>query len=191
VLNNARALWEKRYCQRDVRPSSSSRLSPPPHTIEPDEFDIISREMDVVQLAQLGKDDFDAFIEADPFKIKDSALEWWTEESQRQAYPLLSQMAIDLFSIPAMSVEVERVFSGARRTISWERSSLGGQRIERLECLKHWLNRKVLDNIKIVVEDDIIELTEPSTPAMTVTSDPVVNLTTEGLQHHEKVANID
>jgi hypothetical protein len=48
-------------------------------------------------------------------------------------------MAIDILSIPAMSDEPERVFSGARRTISWERARLGAETIEKLECLKHWL----------------------------------------------------
>jgi len=38
-----------------------------------------------------------------------------------------------------MSAKLERVFSGARRTISWERIKLGELTIEMLECLKHWI----------------------------------------------------
>jgi len=48
-------------------------------------------------------------------------------------------MAIDVLSIPAMSAEPERVFSGARRTISWERMQLGEETIEKTECLKSWM----------------------------------------------------
>jgi len=48
-------------------------------------------------------------------------------------------MAIDIFLIPAMSDDPERVFSGARRTISWERARLGAAMIEKLECLKNWI----------------------------------------------------
>ena len=48
-------------------------------------------------------------------------------------------MAIDILSIPSMSAEAERVFSGARRTVSWERILLGSTSIERMECLKSWL----------------------------------------------------
>jgi hypothetical protein len=33
----------------------------------------------------------------------------------------LSFMAIDIFSIPLMSDKLERVFFGARRTVSWDR----------------------------------------------------------------------
>ena len=48
-------------------------------------------------------------------------------------------MAIDILSIPPMSAEPERIFSGARRTISWQRMKLGPVNIERIECLKSWI----------------------------------------------------
>ena len=37
-------------------------------------------------------------------------LKWW--KGNALEYPTLARMAIDIFSIPAMSVEPERVFSG-------------------------------------------------------------------------------
>ena len=37
--------------------------------------------------------------------------------------------------------EAERVFSGARRTISWERSRLRATVVEQSECLKSWLRQ--------------------------------------------------
>ena len=46
-------------------------------------------------------------------------------------------MAIDILSIPAMSDELERVFSGACRTILWERGQLDPKTVEMTECLKH------------------------------------------------------
>ena len=53
-------------------------------------------------------------------------------------------MAIDILSIPAMSDEPERVFSGTRRTISWERMRLGPSTVERTQCLKSWLQANVI-----------------------------------------------
>jgi hypothetical protein len=39
-------------------------------------------------------------------------------------------MAINILSIPAaMSDEAERVFSGARHTMSWERASMGPENL--------------------------------------------------------------
>jgi hypothetical protein len=64
------------------------------------------------------------------------ALQWWVQ--QRSRYPSLAIMAIDILSIPAMSDEAERVFSGARRTVTDFRGSLNVTSIEMLECVKSW-----------------------------------------------------
>lgn len=48
-------------------------------------------------------------------------------------FPLLSAMATDMFSLPAMSSESERVFSGTKHTIS-----LNTETIQALECMKSW-----------------------------------------------------
>jgi hypothetical protein len=47
-------------------------------------------------------------------------------------------MALDILSIPSMSAESERVFSGKRRQITFDRSRLNGSSIGRAECLKSW-----------------------------------------------------
>ena len=54
-------------------------------------------------------------------------------------------MAIDILSIPPMSDELERVFSGARRIVSWDRGQLEVETIEIRECLKHWKKNGILD----------------------------------------------
>lgn len=75
--------------------------------------------------------------------IKGSALDWWLEPTQQSTYPRLARMAIDILSIPSMSAESERVFSSARHTISWDRSSLGAVVVEQSECLKSWIDLTV------------------------------------------------
>ena len=67
---------------------------------------------------------------------KISAREWWLSAPQRAQFPLLSRMAINLLSIPAMSSETERVFSLTKKTISQGRWNLRPNTIEALECLK-------------------------------------------------------
>ena len=71
-----------------------------------------------------------------------SLISWWMSPAQRSRFPLLSSMAIDIFSISAMSSETERVFSGAKHTISDERSSLHIDTIKALECLKSWFRAR-------------------------------------------------
>ncbi len=48
-------------------------------------------------------------------------------------------MALDILSIPAMSADPERLFSGAKITVSDRRNRLGIYTLEALECLKSWL----------------------------------------------------
>ena len=48
-------------------------------------------------------------------------------------------MAIDILSILPILSKLERIFSGARRTITWQRIKLGLVNIKRLECLKSWV----------------------------------------------------
>ena len=54
-------------------------------------------------------------------------------------------MAIDIISIPPMSDELERVFSRARRIVSWDRGQMEPETIEMRECLKHWKKSKILN----------------------------------------------
>jgi hypothetical protein len=56
-------------------------------------------------------------------------------------------MAIDILLILAMSDELERVFSGACRTITWERGQMDPETIEMIECLKHWKRSGVLNKL--------------------------------------------
>ena len=53
-------------------------------------------------------------------------------------------MALDVLSIPAMQADPERLFSGAKITISNRRNRLGIFTIEALECLKSWLKIQML-----------------------------------------------
>lgn len=63
-------------------------------------------------------------------------------------------MAIDILSIPLISDELERVFSGGRRTIQWDRGQLEPETIEWRECLKQWKKSKILD---VFIEDTDLE----------------------------------
>ena len=66
-------------------------------------------------------------------------------------------MAIDILSIPSMSAEAERIFSGGRRTITWDRMQLGSGNIERTECLKSWLRSNITASGRLVATDVVDE----------------------------------
>jgi hypothetical protein len=77
-------------------------------------------------------------LEEDEF----NPLLWWNRK--RIKFPSLHLYAFDLLSCPAMSTECERVFSGAKRTITAERNRLSDTVIEACECLKAWWRQGVV-----------------------------------------------
>ena len=64
---------------------------------------------------------------------------WWI--SKASSLPSISQMALDILSIPAMAADCERVFSLAKLTITSQQHSMSSDTAEQAECLKNWLRR--------------------------------------------------
>ena len=72
---------------------------------------------------------------------------WWFDRELQMEYPILSKWALNIHSIPAMSAEPERVFSGTKQTISDSRHSLGSGTIEALQCLRSWQSTEGVGSI--------------------------------------------
>jgi hypothetical protein len=53
-------------------------------------------------------------------------------------------MAINILSIPPMSDKPERVFSGTRYMVSWDRGQMEAEIMEIREYLKHWKRTGIL-----------------------------------------------
>ena len=83
------------------------------------------------------QDEYEDYLSMAAFPC-DQPLQWWGE--QRQKYPLLSQLALDLLSIPLMSAECERVFSDAKTVNSDQRACLKEDIIKASVILRQWLN---------------------------------------------------
>ena len=89
----------------------------------------------------INDDEYSRYCNSEPLVLEEegvTALDYWLKPIQRSRLPLLSKMVIDIHSIPAMAAQPERVFSGAKHTVSDQRNSLKGTNIELLECLKSW-----------------------------------------------------
>lgn len=141
AINAARKIWEDEFKNRlpahEERPSS---MPPPPaKRVRGAVLDDIFESMDAITSDSSSENDFMNFIQQPPFRITCTPLEWWCHPDQRRRYPCLSQMAIEILSIPPESSEAERTFSGARRTCSWDRSQLTCSNIQMIECIGSWL----------------------------------------------------
>jgi len=53
-------------------------------------------------------------------------------------------MALDIFSIPAMSADPERLFSSSKQVLKDTRNWLKSDALEALECLKSWAKEGIL-----------------------------------------------
>jgi hypothetical protein len=58
----------------------------------------------------------------------------------------MSRMALDFFSVPAMSAECERVFSLAKMILTTQRQSMTDATLEALVCLKFWWKSDMSDS---------------------------------------------
>ncbi|KIK80336.1 hypothetical protein PAXRUDRAFT_125061, partial [Paxillus rubicundulus Ve08.2h10] len=67
-------------------------------------------------------------------------------------YPHLSRMALDYLTIPATSVNVERLFSRGRLLLSHVRSRLSAQSTRALLCLGMW------SELKIIKTEDVMKV---------------------------------
>jgi len=61
-------------------------------------------------------------------------------------------MAMNILSIPAISVELESLVSGAKITIKDRRNRLGSDVIEAVECLKSWFGIRDFQGDEICAE---------------------------------------
>ncbi|TFK81776.1 hATC-domain-containing protein [Polyporus arcularius HHB13444] len=81
------------------------------------------------------RDELERYLSADPEHAPDP-IQWWIDRAA--IYPNLSRMALDYLSIPATSVDVERVFSRGRLLLSHIRNRLSAQSTRALLCLGAW-----------------------------------------------------
>ncbi|CAD6208882.1 GSCOCG00010704001-RA-CDS [Cotesia congregata] len=70
-------------------------------------------------------------------------MEWW--KVHEKAFPTLSKMAKDLFSIMATSVPVERLFSTAGMIMTKSCTSLKDDMMQALLCLDSWSSCNLKD----------------------------------------------
>ena len=138
AVEGAKEMWEKEYKQhRDIsEPPASMESSRPLNQLSK----LLQRgSVKNKKKVDHAADDLEAFMKDDVLDTGCIALEWWSRVEQRSRYPTLSQMALDIFSIPAESAEAERAFSGARRIMSWDRLSMKCENAEKVECIGSWL----------------------------------------------------
>ena len=83
-------------------------------------------------------DEYTRYYEAPPHHDFKDVRDQWLAPKQQAIYPNLSKMALNLLSIPVMSVAPKRLFSSCKITITNRRNKLLVKVIKALECLRSW-----------------------------------------------------
>lgn len=127
MISHVKSVWEKDY---------KPHLPPPTQPDRP--LTLMERHLQGIQETAPGADEFDSYINSPivKFNTPDAVIPWIL--SAENIWPGIKQQALDLLSIPAMSAELERVFSQAKHTVTPTRNRLSADTIEVLELLRHW-----------------------------------------------------
>lgn len=80
--------------------------------------------------------ELDKYLSQPRAAYNEDILRWWKE--RRFEFPILAQMARDLFSVAATSVPSERLFSRASLTIRKHRNRLNTESARYLLCINNW-----------------------------------------------------
>lgn len=82
-----------------------------------------------------------------------SPIPYWI--SKRSIWPQLAQMALDVYSTPAMSDEPERIFSQGGNLLQPRRQRLTGDAVQEILCLRSWQENGIITLDRTLFEDAI------------------------------------
>ena len=108
------------------------------------ELDIMDEYFEKLQPKQRSQDEYKLWsgINLTMIPRDTNPYDYWG--SQEALMPRMAKFAFDILSIPAMSTECERVFSGAKLMITDQRNRLKEDIIEASECLNRWYKAGLL-----------------------------------------------
>jgi hAT family C-terminal dimerisation region len=139
MIQNVKKIWQEEYKPLLLPTDEQSKQQPLRQ-----QPSILEQYLRQAQVSQVIDDEFDAYINGPPtiFATPHDCIPWL--RSQSNPWPGITQHALDLLSIPAMSAELERVFSQAKLTVTPVRNALSDHVIEILELMRYWWKNNII-----------------------------------------------
>ncbi|KAG7416610.1 Zinc finger BED domain-containing protein DAYSLEEPER [Fusarium oxysporum f. sp. raphani] len=131
IFTGVKKLWEDEYKHLPTVYTTPSIVP----ALELDEYDLLAQELNVIG-TEPDVDEYETYTSQPPIPIDCPPLVWWLLDEQKERFPRLSKVAIDILSIPAMSADPERTFPGAST-------------IEKGECLKSWIRSGITAGLQV------------------------------------------
>lgn len=88
----------------------------------------------------------------------DSPIAYWLSKST--VWPHLAQIALDLYTTPPCSDELERIFSIGGNTMSPRRRVMTADLLNELLCIRSWHKSGIIDFATLKVFEEIIQATD-------------------------------
>ena len=137
MITNVKKVWEQEYKPHVPTQAQQQQVA---HR----QPSIVEQYLCQAQMPQAVSDEFDSYISGiqTNFGTRHDCIPWL--RSRANLWPGITQHALDLLSIPAMSAELERVISSAKLTTTPLRNALSDQTMEVLELLRYWYTRNII-----------------------------------------------
>ncbi|KAM4063996.1 pol-like protein [Hirsutella rhossiliensis] len=139
--NSVRAFFDQHYPPGERSDPARTAMGKVMRQDEPSQFDQWMQSYDHYAMEE--DDELGAYMRQGPVRRENlNPILWWRDH--REEYPRLSQFALDILAVPAMSGDPERTFSVTKLTVSSQRHSLSPEIIEEIQCLRNWLGHQAI-----------------------------------------------
>jgi hypothetical protein len=101
-----------------------------------------------VQSESTDADDLSSFTKANAINLHGQSPTYVSSDGAEKSSASRTHDFIGWRSISPMSVP-ERVFSGARRTISWDKHNLTSKNVEMIESLASWIKEGIVGHLNV------------------------------------------
>ena len=112
--------WEKKYKPMSNSPSTAKPPLPANNKNTNTFFEWLNNDTD-----KAIQDKYKRYCALPQIPGIKQGYKWWLKPTQQETFPYLSKMALNILLIPAMLADPERLFSGAKITISDRHNHLG------------------------------------------------------------------
>ena len=140
AIQNVRTIWENEY--KPFLPTNEEEAAT---QVQQQHLNVVQQYMRQAQMPRVpAGSEFDSYINGlqTDFGTPHDCIPWL--RSRQNPWPGITQHALDLISIPAMSAELERVFSRSKLTVTPLRNRLSDTSIEILELMSYWWTNNII-----------------------------------------------
>ena len=137
-------MWRRQASPIRSYDNIPSRATPkPPESL--DTFNRFRAQIQECYQQPQSQDEFDNYLVEVLYGLEiEDLVKQWLDKEQTKQWLQLSVFAINILLIPLISIKLEVIFLGGRRTVRWDQVQLGAELLEVTECEKDQIQSDIL-----------------------------------------------